>query len=116
MDGEVAKLTAELYHLERRCKEAKASLATIEEERNGIRARLADLVAPGIVVHAGGVQVKRVACKRRETFSLSAAKKAGVFDEALLAPFVSVGEPFDRWYVDRVGDVAPENFGDEVPF
>ena len=123
LDGEAAQLVSALYWAKQAKARQKAQLDEVDEQYRKICARLLDLgIEAGMDYMVGPLKLRRVAVAGRETFSLTTARKAGVLDEStltLLEPFIRVGEPHDRWYVDRVGDgeviATEEDFG-ETPF
>jgi CRISPR/Cas system-associated exonuclease Cas4 (RecB family) len=89
------------------------------EWRNEGDALLLEGVEPGQDYEAGGVKVKAVEVKGRETFSLSKFRKAGQMlpgDEDRLGPFIQHGEPYVRWTVSGEHvEAETDDFGD-VPF
>lgn len=122
LDGETAALVTELY----RAKQARATLKGVYDEGDQlykeICVRLAETgIESAVDYFAGPLKLRRTTINGRETFSLSTARKAGVLDEktlTMLGPFIKIGDPHDRWNVDRIGDepLPAEDFGDDVPF
>lgn len=93
-------------------KEAHAEYKAVEERLNehGFEA--------GRDYEAGPYTFRRISVKGRETFQLGRARKAGQWtpaDDERFAPFLSVGQPSERYdaHRDGAGDL---DFGDEVPF
>jgi hypothetical protein len=87
-----------LKDLETQAKLARDDRKLIEQE----------LVAAGVKPGqntVGDWVIKRIQAKGRTTFSYSTAEKAGVLDglEEVLAPFVKVGEPSERFEVIHLG-------------
>jgi hypothetical protein len=102
------QLTPEVEHLLRRWNgfkdlERQGNLA--RDDRKLIEAELVQAgVKPG-QNHVGDWVVKRIVAKGRTTFSYATAEKAGVLDglEEILAPFVKVSEPSERFEVVNTG-------------
>jgi hypothetical protein len=123
LDGEAAQLVRDLYYAKQQKDEHKATLAESDTKFREICTRLLELgIDAGCDYNVGPLRLRRTRVNGRETFSLTTARKAGILDESLLTllePFIRVGDPHDRWYIDRVGDgaleVPAEDYGD-VPF
>lgn len=80
---------------------------------------LAELELPAGKTHLGALTVRRTPVKGRTSFRYSVAVKAGALDPGQVSEFVSVGQGYDRWEVERDGEgplVDPEDFGEEAPF
>jgi CRISPR/Cas system-associated exonuclease Cas4 (RecB family) len=118
-DPEVFALARELFTLKERRRLRKGDDAADETRQKEIEAALCASVEPGLEYTIGPLKVRRTAVKGRETFNWSAAKASGLVSEELLAPFVKVGNGYDTFRVDRVGDgplVLAEDFGEVAPF
>jgi hypothetical protein len=101
--------------------EAKAILKDADQDWQDAVGVLAEYVPAGKHT-VGGLTVARTSVKARETFSFANARKAGALAEPeleRLSAFVKVGEPHERWTIERNGepldDAAADDFGD-VPF
>lgn len=70
-------------------------------ERDRLRDALRSAMEPGTDYMAGGVRVRYVEVAGRESFSLSAARKAGHSLPEHLEAFVSVSGGHERWTVRR---------------
>jgi hypothetical protein len=123
LDGDVPAIATELYLARNQRDALKASLAAAESNVRAAQESLAAAgVQPGEQYELGGVRVRRTQVKGRETFSISKARKSGVWsplDDERLAPFVKVGDPYDRWTVERIEgeDLVHQVPDDEdVPF
>jgi hypothetical protein len=114
-DGEIAGLAAGLYVAERAWKSAQGEEQALKEERDEARAQLRDVLEPGVLYEAGGVQVRRTLIRARVTYDIPTALSAGIVTEELLIPFRRVGAESERWRVERVGELAAVDYG-ECPF
>jgi hypothetical protein len=119
---DVAGLLIDLYRTKQGRDEKKAEAQVYDAKYKELCEQLVTAgVEPGVEYEAGPLKVKRTAVAGRETFSLSTARKAGIWtplDDERFAPVVKVGEPHDRWSIVR-GDGAlidADSFGDSVPF
>lgn len=121
-DTEAVGAAEKLYAVRVRRQRRKADDDADDQEQRELQARLADIgLVPGLDYLLGGVKLKRTVCQGRETFSYSMAKKAGLVDGELLAPFVKVGQPYERWSVTRTeasrGTLGlGDEFGEDAPF
>lgn len=118
---DIEPLAVEAYLAKRDLDAAKAQIKPLEERWDAAKEALeeADLPA-GVLVAAGGVSVKRTAVSSSETFSLSKARKLGLFTEVDAERFSSVISQragHNRFALERVGDEPLElDYGDDVPF
>jgi hypothetical protein len=121
LEGEHAKLVAELFQVERSHRGAKDIAAQYEAERDEIRRQLAAILKPGVEHRAGSLRVRMTEVKPRTTYDVLSMLAGGIVSEEEIEPHRKVGAPSRRWTVKQVGDgellVAndPDDFGD-VPF
>jgi hypothetical protein len=118
---DIAPLVSEAYRAKRDLDVAKAELKPLEERWDEARAALDDADLPaGVGVLAGGVMVKRTAVAGSERFSLSKARKLGLFtenDAERFSSVISLSEGHSRFSFDRVeGEGLEMGFGDDAPF
>lgn len=118
---DIAPLVSEAYLAKRDLDVAKAELKPLEERWDEARAALDEAALPaGTGVLAGGVMVKRTAVAGSERFSLSKARKLGLFtenDAERFSSVISLSEGHSRFSFDRVqGEDLEHGFGDEAPF
>jgi hypothetical protein len=79
-------------------------------------ARLAERIEPGDY-QIGTFKVRRTEVKGRTTYRIPAAIKAGIVSQELLAPFVRIGEPHDRWSIEGTfTGLEPDDYDDSIPF
>lgn len=74
---------------------------------------------PGRDYQIGGYLVKRISVRGRETFQLVRARKAGAWgelEEERFAPFLRVGDPSERYDVQRAAEGGSLEWGDEAPW
>lgn len=120
-DPELGELVRALYDAKRDERATAAELDARRSLRTEIEQRLAILDVPaGRDVEVAGLKLRRTVVKGRETFSLSTAKKSGVWtpvDDERFGPFCKVGSASERWSVDRAsGATADLDFGEAAPF
>lgn len=96
---------------------------TAKADETEARDRMLELGLPpeGEVVVGGKLRVKRTKVAGRVTARIADARKAGVWTDALdelLGDYVRVGEPSERLTATLLegAELAPVDFGDEVPF
>lgn len=118
---DIEPLVAEAYLAKRALDEAKRQLKPLEERWDAARAALEETELPaGREVLSGQVLVKRTAVAGSERFSLSKAKKLGLFTESdgeRFSSVISLTSGHSRFSLEKVGDEPMDlGFGDEAPF
>ena len=118
---DIAPAVTTAYLAKRNLDEARAQLKPLEEAWDTAKAALEEIeIPPGVDVVAGQVVVKRTAVAGSERFSLSKARKLGLFTEVdgeRFSSVISTSEGHNRWTFERVGDQPLDHdFGDDVPF
>lgn len=122
LDGDVAVLALDVMHAQTRKRDLTKQAEEAEKEYKELAARLAEWeLAPGATYTGSGVKVKRTAFPASEKFSLSTARKAGVWtedDEQRFAPFVKASGAHDRWAIEQTAPAAAtvEDFDEDAPW
>ncbi|HEY8723469.1 MAG TPA: hypothetical protein VIL92_06370 [Gaiellaceae bacterium] len=122
LSGDVAVLALDAMHKQSRKREATQELEQADAEYKAAVALIDpyELEAGRDYVGAG-VKVKRTAFPDSERFSLSKARKSGVWtpaDDERFGPFVGLSGAHNRWAIEQTGPVTvtAEDFGDEAPW
>lgn len=119
-DPDTLQLVRELDDLKRRYREHNGTADGLRDEYKEIEARLTERgLEAGRTYQVGGFQVRRIVARGRETFQLSRARKSGFWtsaDDERLAAFLRFGDPSERYDVQRAGEAADVDYGDDPPF
>ena len=120
-DGpEVQKTALRLWQADTAKKRAKKEADALEEECRELQRQLGAAGIPTGKVKVGAVEFQRTPVAGRETFSMSMARKAGLWTPAhddYFGSCLKVGEPHERWSVKRVdGEDFDLDFGEVPPF
>lgn len=122
LDGDIAVLALDVMHAQDQKRILTKELAEADTEYKQLAARLAEHdLDPGREYIGAGVKVKRTAFPDSERFSLSKARRSGVWtdgDDERFGPFVSLSGAHDRWAIQPTGNIelTPDDFGEEAPF
>jgi CRISPR/Cas system-associated exonuclease Cas4 (RecB family) len=123
LDGDVAVVALDVMHKQNAKREATQTLELADQEYKEAAARLAEHdLAAGVDYIGSGVKVKRTAFPDSERFSLSKARKAGVWtpsDDERFGPFLGFSGGHNRWAIEQStvsAAAAAEDFGDEAPW
>lgn len=122
LDGDIAVLALDLMHAQNRKREANQTLEQADTEYKAISARLAEHeLEAGRDYIGAGVKVKRTEFPDSERFSLSKARKAGIWtplDDERFNPFLTLSGGHNRWSIEQTGPSEPtaDDFGDEAPW
>lgn len=119
-DPETVALVAEWEQAKKTYRDHDAEAGLARDRYKEIEAELTALgLEPGRAYHVGPYLVKRIAVSGRETFQLARARKAGQWTEAdgeRFAAFVKVGDPSERYDIQRAPETGDIDFGDEAPW
>lgn len=122
LTGEAAGLVRELYAAKQARAVRKAEHEQADQAYKDICARLSELGVDAGEYDVGPLRLRRTDVEASERFSLSKARKSGVWaseHDGLFQPFLTLAGAHSRWSVEKVGDgptVTVDNFGEDVPF
>jgi len=117
---DLADVVTEAYLAERDLKVRQAELVPYAVRWEAAKAALEEAEVPEGLTAAGAVSVKRTVVTGSERFSLSKARKLGIFGEQDRERFdscISMSKEHSRWGFERIGDEpVVEDFGETAPF
>lgn len=122
LDGDIAVLALDVMHAQNRKREATKAQETADGEYKKLSAQLAEWeLEAGRDYIGAGIKVKRTAFPDSERFSLSKARKSGVWspaDDERFGPFLSLSGAHDRWAIAQTGPVTAtaDDYGSEAPW
>ena len=115
-------LGAEGLRLQARRQDRGIDKRKIDEEWRDWQLRCQSAGVPEGTSRVGGALIKRTKVKARESFRFAVARQAGALGERdleRLAPYLTTGEPHERWTIEQ-GDgepiVAGDDYGEEAPW
>lgn len=119
-DPAIVELVREWEAAKREYRSHNAEAEAARERYKQVEEQLTALgLDPALQYHVGPYLVKRITVKGRETFQLARARKAGQWtpaDDERFAAFVRIGDPSERYDVQRASETASLDFGDEAPW